>query len=109
MTAVLWRSPYGWPAALFALLPMSVSCWAFARYHRERAAHQATIRALVQAVDLKDTYTRGHSERVGRASELIGRELGMDEARLETLRFAGTLHDVGKLGVPTRILRRTGR
>ncbi|OII62081.1 metal-dependent phosphohydrolase [Streptomyces sp. CC53] len=108
MTAVLWRSPYGWPAALFALLPMSVSCWVFALYHRERAAHQATIRALVQAVDLKDTYTRGHSERVGRASELIGRELGMDEARLETVRFAGTLHDVGKLGVPTRILRKDG-
>ncbi|MFB9390663.1 HD-GYP domain-containing protein, partial [Streptomyces coeruleoprunus] len=108
MMAVLWRSPYGWPAALFVLLPMYISCWVFAQYHRERAAHQATIRALVQAVDLKDTYTRGHSERVGRASVLIGRELGMDETRLEILRFAGTLHDVGKLGVPTRILRKDG-
>uniref|UniRef100_UPI0015866210 HD-GYP domain-containing protein n=1 Tax=Streptomyces sp. TRM64462 TaxID=2741726 RepID=UPI0015866210 len=108
MTAVLWRSPYGWPAALFVLLPMYISSWVFAQYHRERAAHQATIRALVQAVDLKDTYTRGHSERVGRASVLIGRELGMDGSRLEILRFAGTLHDVGKLGVPTRVLRKDG-
>ncbi|GAA0607464.1 HD-GYP domain-containing protein [Streptomyces crystallinus] len=108
MMAVLWRSPYGPPAALLVLLPMYVSCWVFAQYHREHAAHQATIRALVQAVDIKDTYTRGHSERVGLASVLIARELGMEESRLEVLRFAGILHDVGKLGVPTRLLRKDG-
>ncbi|MCS0605080.1 HD-GYP domain-containing protein [Streptomyces sp. LP11] len=108
MMAVLWRSPYGPVAALLVLLPMCVSWWAFAQYHRERAAHQATIRALVQAVDIKDGYTRGHSERVGQASVLIARELGMDDARVETLRFAGILHDVGKLGVPTRLLRKDG-
>ncbi|MFG2310036.1 HD-GYP domain-containing protein [Streptomyces sp. NPDC048566] len=108
MMAVLWRSPYGPAAALLVLLPMYVSCWVFAQYHRERAAHQATIRALVQAVDIKDGYTRGHSERVGRASMMIARELGMDDERVEGLRFAGILHDVGKLGVPTRLLRKDG-
>ncbi|MFE5485601.1 HD-GYP domain-containing protein [Streptomyces sp. NPDC056527] len=108
MMAVLWRSSYGPVAALFVLLPMYISCWIFTQYHRERAAHQATIRALVQAVDIKDEYTRGHSERVGRASVLIARELGMAEERLEILRFAGILHDVGKLGVPTRVLRKDG-
>ncbi|WP_455358581.1 HD-GYP domain-containing protein [Streptomyces sp. SYSU K21746] len=108
MMAVLWRSPYGPPAALLVLLPMYISCWVFAQYHRERAAHQATIRALVQAVDIKDRYTRGHSERVGQASTMIARELGMAEDRLEVLRFAGILHDVGKLGVPTRLLRKDG-
>ncbi|MER6617680.1 HD-GYP domain-containing protein [Streptomyces xantholiticus] len=108
MTAVLWGSPYGPLSALFVLLPMYLSCWVFAQYHRERAAHQATIRALVQAVDIKDRYTRGHSERVGRASVLIARELSMAEERLEIVRFAGILHDVGKLGVPTRVLRKEG-
>ncbi|MGW6690279.1 HD-GYP domain-containing protein [Streptomyces sp. NPDC054961] len=108
MMAVLWRSPYGLPAALLVLLPMYISCWVFAQYHRERAAHQATIRALVQAVDIKDRYTRGHSERVGQASAMIARELGMGEARLEVVRIAGILHDVGKLGVPTRLLRKDG-
>ncbi|WP_030899211.1 HD-GYP domain-containing protein [Streptomyces sp. NRRL S-474] len=108
MMAVLWRSPYGPVAALLVLLPMCVSWWAFAQYHRERAAHQATIRALVQAVDIKDGYTRGHSERVGQASMMIARELGMDDERVEVLRFAGILHDVGKLGVPTRLLRKDG-
>ncbi|MFF7170333.1 HD-GYP domain-containing protein [Streptomyces pseudovenezuelae] len=108
MMAVLWRSPYGPVAALLVLLPMYVSWWVFAQYHRERAAHQATIRALVQAVDIKDEYTRGHSERVGQASMMIARELGMDDDRTEVLRFAGILHDVGKLGVPTRLLRKDG-
>ncbi|MFI5802337.1 HD-GYP domain-containing protein [Streptomyces sp. NPDC051561] len=108
MMAVLWRSPYGPVAALFVLLPMYLSCWVFAQYQRERDAHQTTVRALVQAVDLKDRYTRGHSERVGRASAMMAAELGMDEERREALRFAGILHDVGKLGVPTRILRKDG-
>ncbi|WP_405648366.1 HD-GYP domain-containing protein [Streptomyces sp. NBC_00019] len=108
MMAVLWRSPYGPVAALLVLLPMCVSWWAFAQYHREQAAHQATIRALVQAVDIKDEYTRGHSERVGQASMMIARELGMNAGRIEVLRFAGILHDVGKLGVPTRLLRKDG-
>ncbi|MER6103955.1 HD-GYP domain-containing protein [Streptomyces sp. NPDC001832] len=108
MMAVLWRGPYGPLSALVVLLPMYISCWAFAQYHREHAAHRATVRALVQAVDIKDTYTRGHSERVGQASVLIARELGMDQGRLEVLRFAGILHDVGKLGVPTRVLRKDG-
>ncbi|MFJ4911122.1 HD-GYP domain-containing protein [Streptomyces sp. NPDC088726] len=108
MMAVLWNSSYGPLAALFVLLPMYISCWVFAQYHREHAAHRATIRALVQAVDIKDTYTRGHSERVGRASVLIADELGMAKDRVEVLRFAGILHDVGKLGVPTRVLRKDG-
>ncbi|WP_461030714.1 HD-GYP domain-containing protein, partial [Streptomyces sparsus] len=108
MMAVLWHSPYGPPAALCVLLPMVTGCWVVAQYHRQRAAHQATVRALVQAVDIKDRYTRGHSERVGRASALIACELGMDADRTEALRLAGILHDVGKLGVPTRILRKDG-
>ncbi|WP_415951936.1 HD-GYP domain-containing protein [Streptomyces sp. KLOTTS4A1] len=108
MMAVLWVSPYGPVAALLVLLPMYVSYWVFEQYHRERGAHQATIRALVQAVDIKDEYTRGHSERVGKASVLIARELGMPDERVEVLRFAGILHDVGKLGVPTRLLRKDG-
>ncbi|MFI9205113.1 HD-GYP domain-containing protein [Streptomyces sp. NPDC053048] len=108
MMALLWHSPYGPPAALLVLLPVSVSAWVLDRCRRERAAHQATVRALVQAVDLKDRYTRGHSERVGRASVLIARELGITGDRLEALRFAGTLHDVGKLAVPTKVLRKDG-
>ncbi|MFD4373549.1 HD-GYP domain-containing protein [Streptomyces sp. NPDC058486] len=108
MMGVLWRGDHGPASALLVLLPMYISCWVFSQYHHERAAHQATIRALVQAVDIKDSYTRGHSERVGHASVLIARELGMRGDRLDVVRFAGILHDVGKLGVPTRVLRKDG-
>ncbi|MFD7920163.1 HD-GYP domain-containing protein [Streptomyces sp. NPDC059740] len=108
MAVVVWSGPGGPLAALPVLLPVCVAAAAFGRSHRQDAAHQSTIRALVQAVDIKDRYTRGHSERVGRASLLIGRELGLPEERVEVLRLAGILHDVGKLGVPTRLLRKEG-
>ncbi|MFD7596389.1 HD-GYP domain-containing protein [Kitasatospora sp. NPDC059812] len=108
MVAVLWQGPYGAFAALLALLPLSISAWVFAQGQRERDAHQATVQSLVQAVEIKDSYTRGHSERVGRASVLIAGQLGMEADRLRTLRFAGILHDVGKLGVATELLRRNG-
>ncbi|MEV6207539.1 HD-GYP domain-containing protein [Kitasatospora sp. NPDC051914] len=108
MVAVLWQGPYGAFAAVLALLPLSISAWMFAQGHREAGAHQATVRALVQAVEIKDAYTRGHSERVGRAAVLMARQLGMAEDRIRTLHFAGTLHDVGKLGVATELLRRNG-
>ncbi|MHA6762810.1 HD-GYP domain-containing protein [Streptacidiphilus sp. PAMC 29251] len=108
MTAVLWEGPYGVLAAVPALLPLGLSSWVSAQSQREQTAHRATVRALVQAVEIKDSYTRGHSERVGRAAVLIARELGMAERRVASLRVAGTLHDVGKLGVPTRLLRKSG-
>lgn len=106
MAAVLWQGPYGAVAAVLALLPTHVARWVMGQARRERAAHQATVRALVQAVEIKDRYTRGHSERVGRASALIAREIGLPPERVEALRLAGILHDIGKLGVPTRVLRK---
>ncbi|WP_338932089.1 HD-GYP domain-containing protein [Streptomyces netropsis] len=108
LAAILWRGTYGPAAALLVLLPMALSGRLLDSGRRERAAQQAAVRALVQAVDLKDRYTRAHCERVGRASVLIARELGMTGERLEAMRLAGVLHDIGKIGVPTRLLRKDG-
>jgi hypothetical protein len=108
MTAVLWEGPYGVFAAVPALLPLGLASWVTTQARREQSAHRATVRALVQAVEIKDDYTRGHSERVGLAAVLMARELRMAERRVASLRVAGTLHDVGKLGVPTRLLRKSG-
>jgi hypothetical protein len=108
MMAVLWQGRYGGLSAVLVLLPLTVSSWVFAQFQQEEAAHQATVSALVQAVEIKDEYTRGHSERVSRASVLIARELRMAEERVASLRIAGVLHDIGKLGVPTRVLRKNG-
>jgi diguanylate cyclase (GGDEF)-like protein/PAS domain S-box-containing protein len=65
--------------------------------------------ALVAAVDNKDRYTRRHSEDVSTYSLQIARELGLDEKTQQTVVTAALLHDVGKIGVPDRVLRKPGR
>jgi HD-GYP domain-containing protein (c-di-GMP phosphodiesterase class II) len=109
LLAVVWDAAGVGPiAAVLVLAPLFIARWAFAQYAEERTAHDHTIAALVQAVEAKDHYTRGHSERVAKASVLIGRTVGLSSQRTDTLSFAGMLHDVGKIGVPTRMLRQTG-
>jgi HD-GYP domain-containing protein (c-di-GMP phosphodiesterase class II) len=105
--AVLWQgAEVGPTAALLLLLPLFVARWAYAQYAEEQRAYDRTVRALMTAVETKDFYTRGHSERVSAASVLIARVIGMREDRVQSLRYAGMLHDVGKLGVPTRVLQK---
>ncbi len=106
LMAVLWPSMGALSAAL-VLLPLIVARWAISQYTAEQAAYESTVRALVQAVETKDLYTRGHSERVATASVMIAGVLGMRDERVNALRYAGVLHDVGKLGVPTKILHKT--
>lgn len=109
LLAVVWDAAGVGPmAAVLVLAPLFIARWAFAQYAEERAAHDRTVAALVQAVEAKDHYTRGHSERVAKASVLIGRTVGLSSQRTDTLSFAGMLHDVGKIGVPTAMLRQTG-
>lgn len=108
--AVLWEGAgIGPAAAVLLLLPLFVARWAYAQYAEEQEAYDRTVRTLMAAVETKDLYTRGHSERVSAASVLIARQIGMREDRVASLRYAGMLHDVGKLGVPTRVLQKSGR
>ncbi len=65
-----------------------------------------TVKALAAAIDGKDKYTRGHSERVSRISVAIGRRMGMDEQELDTLRMSALLHDVGKIAIDDAILKK---
>lgn len=65
-----------------------------------------TVKALAAAIDGKDRYTRGHSERVSRVSVAIGQRLGMDEEELEKLRISALLHDVGKIAIDDSILKK---
>jgi putative nucleotidyltransferase with HDIG domain len=67
-----------------------------------------SIRMLAAAIDEKDPYTRGHSGRVAKYSTLIGRELGLTAGDLDTLRISALLHDVGKIGVEDRVLKKPG-
>src|SRR5271154_4511890 len=67
-----------------------------------------SIRMLAAAIDEKDPYTRGHSGRVAKYSTLIARELGLSDPELDTLRISALLHDVGKIGVEDRVLKKPG-
>lgn len=68
-----------------------------------------TLEALARTVDAKSAWTAGHSERVAQLSVRIARVLGMDETRVETLKRAAYLHDIGKIGISLSILDKPGR
>ncbi|HXD29901.1 MAG TPA: HD domain-containing phosphohydrolase [Pyrinomonadaceae bacterium] len=73
-------------------------------YEDLRAIYRDTVRAFAAAIDIKDKYTQGHSERVGKYSEIIARELGWSEDEVEGIAIAGYLHDIGKLVVERDII-----
>ncbi len=73
-------------------------------YYDLRAIYRDTVRAFAAAIDIKDKYTQGHSERVGKYSEIIAREMGWGEEEVEGMAIAGYLHDVGKLVVERDII-----
>ena len=73
-------------------------------YDELRAIYRDTVRAFAAAIDIKDKYTQGHSERVGRYSEIIAREMGWAEEEVEGIQIAGYLHDIGKLIVDRDII-----
>lgn len=73
-----------------------------------RELFMGSIQMLAGAVDEKDPYTRGHSDRVTRYSMLIAKEIGMSDEFQETVRVAAQLHDVGKIGIEDRILKKPG-
>ncbi|HEX9493737.1 MAG TPA: HD domain-containing phosphohydrolase, partial [Thermoanaerobaculia bacterium] len=80
----------------------------------KKAAHENnllfinSVRMLAAAIDAKDPYTRGHSERVARYSMAIGKNLSLPEKEMRDLRISALLHDVGKIGIDDRILRKPG-
>jgi HD domain len=104
---ILWVPAGVGPAsAVLILAPLFAARWAFVQYGDELRAHERTLSALVAAVETKDLYTRGHSERVALLCDLIGGSFTLSQQDIQALRFAGMLHDIGKLAIPTRVLRR---
>ncbi len=73
-----------------------------------RSAYVGAIRALAAALDARDPYTAGHSERVSALSVMMGRAMNLGTTELEVLRLGALLHDIGKIGVSDQILRKNG-
>lgn len=69
----------------------------------------AAVQALAEAVDAKDEYTRGHSRRVAEYAKELATCAGLDEGFIDLVYVAGQLHDVGKIGVPDEVLKKTGK
>jgi HD-GYP domain-containing protein (c-di-GMP phosphodiesterase class II) len=76
--------------------------------NENRELFMGSIQMLAGAVDEKDPYTRGHSDRVTRYSLMIAHELGLSEDFIEIVRISAQLHDVGKIGIEDRILKKPG-
>ncbi|HSF05634.1 MAG TPA: HD-GYP domain-containing protein [Methylomirabilota bacterium] len=77
-------------------------------YQRTQRAIGQSLLGLANALEAKDAYTRGHSERVGAWSRALGEALGLGTADAESIAQAGLLHDIGKIGVPEAVLTKTG-
>jgi HD-GYP domain-containing protein (c-di-GMP phosphodiesterase class II) len=82
---------------------------AFASFGQLREAHAATLRGFVKALEAKDLYTRGHTERVAEFSVLCAQHMGFTGTRLERIEWAALIHDVGKLAVPRDLIRKPGK
>jgi response regulator RpfG family c-di-GMP phosphodiesterase len=72
-------------------------------------SYMQTLQSLAAALDAKDPYTAGHSERVARWASMIGRRLSLPREEIEDIRAVSLLHDIGKIGLPERILNKPGR
>jgi putative nucleotidyltransferase with HDIG domain len=115
-------APLGWLMAQIFLLPNGVGWWAtplfvvplfttrlaYHRYVETRELFEQTIGALANAVDARDKYTRGHSNRVSFIAEAMCRVMKLPESEIEKIHWAGLLHDVGKIGIRDNILLKEG-
>lgn len=80
-----------------------------ALYQAQQDLFVGTIQAITAALDAKDRYTRGHSERVAYIAAQIATNIGLDAERVQRVHVAGLVHDVGKIGVPEAVLTKRGR
>ena len=100
---------YGWFLVVLFFLPFILARYAFTAYKDLQQNYLQTVESLASAIEAKDEYTSGHSRRVEQYSAMIADELKLSGRRRETLRYAALLHDIGKIGIPERILNKNGK
>lgn len=99
----------GAAGVLLLCIPLLLARHAFQLYRDMRQNYLDTIETLSVAIDAKDPYTYGHSERVARYAVALGREINLSDAELEQLRYVALLHDIGKIAVRDGVLNKAGR
>lgn len=87
---------------------LGIHCGNIALYHEQSEFFSSVVRALTSAIDAKDPYTCGHSDRVARLAVCLARQVGCNTADLNTIYLSGLLHDIGKIGIDDNVLRKPG-
>ena len=93
---------------LLFFLPLLLARRSFELYTKMRKVYLDTIRALAAAIDAKDPYTKGHSERVAETSVALAEELNLPGREIENIEYTALLHDIGKIGIADSILGKKG-
>jgi putative nucleotidyltransferase with HDIG domain len=93
---------------LLFFLPLFLARRSFELYTKMRKVYLDTIRALAAAIDAKDPYTKGHSERVAATSVVLAQELNLSDQDIENIEYTALLHDIGKIGIEDSILGKKG-
>ena len=95
--------------ALLFFVPLMFARYAFKLYLDFKEQYLRTISTLTAAIEAKDEYTEGHSRRVAQISEEIARSMGLRNSRIESIKVAAVLHDIGKIGIEDKILRKPSK
>lgn len=104
-----YELPNGYIYLLMILGPLLLSRYSFKLYLDAKEQHYNTIRTLTAAIEAKDEYTEGHSRRVEHYVERMAEKLKYSQSRMESIKVAALLHDIGKIGVKDSILGKPGR
>lgn len=99
----------GWAAVLLLVAPFAIARQTFRVYLELSAAYADTVRSLVRAIEAKDPYTRGHSERVAKFARILAERMGANKSNADAIEIAALLHDVGKIGISEATLSKVGR
>lgn len=94
---------------ILVLFPIILARYTFSLYIDSKTQYIQTVDAIMKAIEARDKYTEGHSERVAEISTMIARELKYSEFKIEQLNMAALLHDVGKIGINDSILKKPGK
>lgn len=76
---------------------------------KEKSAHLESVKALSEAIAVRETYTKGHIERVSKYAELICRELGLSEQEIEVIKQGCIIHDIGKIGIDMNLINKPSK
>lgn len=106
--ALVYTSIGVWGIILF-FFPLFLARRSFELYTKMRKMYLETIRALAAAIDAKDPYTKGHSERVAKIAVVLATELNLPDRDIEDIEYTALLHDIGKIGIADRILGKSSK